>query len=153
MNWIIENPKYLIAGIVILILTIFLVIYLIRYFKSYDIEGDYFLHPMRFIACKINKKKSNEFEVKFKFNKQVLTVPQIDDLRQTHPNINNRIAKIIMTGEKGDLGDELNYIENGVTYSGIKLKMNYNLFARKDDIIVIVNSETKESIVFKKKID
>ena len=55
-----------------------------------------------------------------------------------------------MNGEKNKLGNELLYIENSIKYNGIQLFEDFNLYVKKDDIIITTNETTRESIVFKK---
>ena len=41
--------------------------------KSYDLEGNYYLHPMKFISCKVKKtNKKDEFSIKYMQSRNLL---------------------------------------------------------------------------------
>jgi hypothetical protein len=152
MEEILQNPKYIIAGFLILIALIFMIIYLFKFFGGkYKIEGNYFMHPMKFISCKIKKtKKKDEFEVTFKRNTELVPFDSLRTVEQSHPNLSDKKGKIKMTGEKNALGNELIYTENDIDYNGVQLIKDYNLYATKDDILILINEDTRTSMVFRK---
>jgi hypothetical protein len=152
MEGILSNKKYIIAGVLILIAFIILIVYLFFLRKKYNIDGKYYLHPMRFIECEIKPGNSKDkFNITFDLHRNLLTSADIKDLNEKHPNISSRTAQIKMIGESNQLGNELIYIENGNNYKGIQINQDYNLYAKKDDIIITTNDENRESIVFKRK--
>ena len=55
-----------------------------------------------------------------------------------------------MTGEITSFGNELIYTENGKNYNGVQLLKDYNIYAKENDILILLNEETRESMVFKK---
>ena len=151
MEAILENPKYLIAGALIVVALIVLVVFLINSRKKYDIDGKYFLHPMKFINCKIKStSKKDEFNVEFDTNRDLVPIDQLLTIEEQNAGLNQKKGKIKMTGKKNSLGNELFYFENEIKYNGVHLDVDYNLYAKKNDILVVINEETRESFVFKK---
>lgn len=151
MEALLENPKYIVAIIFIFIALIVLIYFLLKLRNKYEIEGEYFLHPMKFISCQVSKtSKKDTFNIKFSDNTKLIDYRDSQSVREKHPNIANKRGKFKMTGIVNRLGNELIYTENGINYNGVQLLKNYNIYARKNDILVLLNDETRESIVFKK---
>lgn len=151
MQALLENPKYIAAGLLILIALIVLIYFLIKSIKSYDLEGNYYLHPMKFISCKVKKtNKKDEFSIKYMPSRNILSYKNSRKVNEVHPDLESKIGKFKMTGDEGPLGQELIYIEDGKQYTGVKLKKKYNIYADINDILVLLNEDTRESMVFKK---
>ena len=154
MQVLLENPKYIFAIVLIFVAFIVLVYFLLKSGNKYDLEGEYFLHPMKFISCKIKKTdKKDEFEVDFKKNDDLVPYSSMNTVNKKHPDIDNKIGKFKMTGETNELGNELIYSENGNTFDGVQLIQDYNIYAKNGDILVLLNKSTRESMVFKRMIN
>ncbi len=151
MESLLENPKYIFAIILIFIGLIVLIYFLLKSIKKYKLEGQYFLHPMKFISCNVKQSnKKDEFNIKFINNRKLINIKDLEKLKKTHPDLENKTGKFKMTGEINTLGNELIYTENGTDYNGVQLLKDYNMYAKIDDILVIINEDTRESMIFKK---
>jgi len=151
MEVLLENPKYIVVIIIIFIGLIGLIYFLLNSGTKYKLEGDYFLHPMKFISCKVNKsKKKNEFNINFSTNRKLINYKDLQEVRKKHENVENKTGKFKMTGEITSFGNELIYTENGKNYNGVQLLKDYNIYAKENDILILLNEETRESMVFKK---
>lgn len=151
MEEILQNPKYIVTGVLILIALIVLIYFLLNSGNKYKLEGEYFMHPMKFIGCKILKTKNkDEFKINFKNNHKLVPYDSLNTITKDNPDLDSKTALIKMTGEKNPLGNELIYIENGINFTGVQLTKDYNLYADENDILILVNKDTRETVVFKK---
>jgi hypothetical protein len=140
------ETKHFIGIFLISIVGIGLLIYILS-IKNYNIKGYYTLYPMKFIGCNIKPGKNNKnFIVSYELNPMVFTNTSdttLNKLKQKHQNINSKTAEINFTGNKGLLGHELEYIENGNKYPGVLLTNNFNHSAYKNDILIKFSEDSK----------